>query len=448
MPEQNLSRVSEFSGKRTVVYFIYSFNLKDGENYNVLHEKLANKYKQIKEGTPTYRKGITPHLTFNPDSAYLEYPRAYKAQVSYYRNINPPSRKVKRTLDVTINRLTRFFRTGCTCTISVELLSGKDKNNAERYDKEDILSILNLVAYRERNTRSEGSELVLQPSGKSERLYNIFYETVKELTTKLKINWLADDCDLTDCKKEVQSPWVVTMVEVDGCVAEAFCEPCGLGDDPAKSKMLKMRKYQHDIAPILYRSVSPDGLYIEPAYLDPPSPSGIPGIFSENIDARLFVGISRRSILCLCKDCSEDPAKYFIPGLLDVCEIIRTRWHMLILMNKVVDKTIRGITSDITSDSKPKKSDYRKSSYDIVKQFLYLRQWLSNALEDPGIYTVSGDALIKIYRDMEKGFRIGELREMVLGKLNLLDRVFEDREEYEYLEKRPTSRQAKYFSKK
>ncbi len=442
MPNQKSSRTSTFQGHSATINFIYSFNLKDKDSYIVLYEELTKKYKSIKEGIPEYRKGITPHLTFSPDCAYLEYRRPDKAKVVYYRNINNKTRKVKRTLNVHISKITRFFRTGCTCTISVQIQPSTNKNSTVRFDKEDILSILNLVSFREREDADRGSELFVLPGNKKERLYNIFYKTVADICDKLKITWLAHDCNLTDCKKEVQSPWIVTLVEVDGEVASSFCDPGGIGDDPARSKILEIRKYQHDIAPILFRSVSPDGLYIEPAYFDPPTPNGIPGIYSDNIDARLFVGMSRRSILCICRNRKADPAKYFLPGLLDVCEIIRTRWHMLILMNKVMDKAIRGVTSAVDTSAK-KKNTPQISANEQIKEFMYLQQWLATVLEDPGIYTVSGDALIKIYRELTKSFHIDELREMVLGKLNLLDNVYRNRQEFEYLESTPSLRRKK-----
>ena len=136
---------------------------------------------------------------------------------------------------------------------------------------------------------------------------------------------------------DAQSPWVVTVLEVDQPLADVFCDWFADEVDPAAAKAERIKPYHQDIARILFRSVSGMDFYLEPTYLSYSSEGPVPRFNSVNVDARLFVCISTRSILCICQDKGQDPGLYFIPAALDLYETIRSQWHMLVIMNKMLD---------------------------------------------------------------------------------------------------------------
>jgi len=426
MPFLDLLDKYWFSCEGASIHFVYSFNLrKDADSYVVD----PNDIKKATMGTPENRKGITPHLTFKPDSAYIKC-RPIKGAVVYQpRNVSSRKTTEEISLKVTVNRLVRIFRTGCTCSITIEI----PRDVKRSYDKEDILGILNLVTARERSDTNSRSALQLGTKYASiQSIYDLFHKTVTWLCKHTKLQWLGKELDLIDYRAEVQSPWVVSVLEVDGEVAHAFCDAGGLGDDPARTKVINTRKFQHDVVPILFRSVSTEGLFLEPAYLDPPSSSGIPGLFSVNVDARLFVAASRRSVLCICRDQEQDPAYYFLPGLLDICEIVRTRWHMLIMLNRVLDNMMSKMFIEMRSGS----INTEASLYDIMK----LREWLALGLQDPGMYIVAGDALSKIYDNIIDTLRIDQLTEMMLQKATQLEKLHSEVMDYRWMETTPRTR--------
>jgi hypothetical protein len=234
-----------------------------------------------------------------------------------------------------------------------------------------------------------------------------------------RVSWLDREKDLINAKVEAQNPWVVTAAEVEGKAADAFCSMGDAGDDPARTKMMRIRKYERDIVPLVFRSVTSD-LVLEPAYVEPPTSVGIPGLYSVNIDARLFVTLSRRSIFCLCPDLNANPALYFLPGLLDLCETVRARWHTLVMINKYVDKLLPGLRG-------PKQTRLERR-----EQLFTVRGMLVSTLEDPTIYIVAGDALSKLYSRLAEIFRLVELKRALIEKMDLVDRIYRDARELDW----------------
>lgn len=396
-------RRSRFICQRVTVHFIYSFSLqrKNG-SYLVDPSALVKARRSWRAGTPISRRGIAPHLVVKPNSAWHE-DRRLNGSVQGRRG--------------SVGRLTRLFPIGGTCCIDIEI----PKTPNGELDTHAIQGILHLVhlGHKERTVAAKSKLTLRRDGGADERVYHLFAGAVRELCEASDLKWL--DEEFIDVDEETQSPWVVTVAEVEGAVADAFCSSGGLGDDPAREKMLRIREFEHDIAPIVFRSVSAE-LPLEPAYVDPPTPAGIPGLSSVNLNARLFVTMSRRSILCICPDKNSDPADYFVPGLLDVCEIIRSRWHMLIMMNTILDDTLRHLRDEGETEG----SRRALSRTGRRRKLMFLREWLATSLEDPAIYVVAGDALSKIYRELAETFRIDELQTMLLGKINLLDGLYRD----------------------
>jgi hypothetical protein len=420
MTEPARSQQSQFVCDALEVHFIYTFNLKAEDTYLVDPERIARSVKEVEDGVPNCRKGIAPHLEFKSDSSYVN-PPEIDAKLEYPHARTPTK---NGEVDAKLGTLIRLFPTGCTCSISVRI----PRMLGRQIDPVMIRGVLSLVRQRERSNHI--SKLTTRRGHKApEAVYSLFVGKVRALCRACKLTWLEEDADFIDPTDEVQTPWVVTVAEVSGAVAEAFCSAGGPDDDPAKAKMLQIRRFEPDIAEIVFRSVSEE-FRLEPAYVTAPTPEGVPGLFSVNVDARLFVNISRRSILCICRDVGRDPARYFVPGLLDICEMMRVRWHSLIMMNKVLDEAIRSLRKKTSGVQ-------QMNSEEQLSAMMHLRDWLATSLEEPAIYVIAGDALSKIYEDLRVTFRIADLREMAAGKIEALDKMYQDYLQREWVRAKP-----------
>lgn len=397
------------------VHFVYSFSIQANGSYVVEPREVTKKGRGWKTDLPPSRLGILPHLTFKPRSAWHD-----------GEQFDGTVRQGDKSYRVKVNIFTRLFTLGGTCCLTIQT-SRKDDNDL---DTNAVLGLIGLVRLRKKEAKTPGhSKLFLDDRDEPlKSVYPLFRDSVRVRCKEAGINWCEDgQFKFIDAKEEVQTPWVVTVLEVDGKVAEAFCSSGGEEADRAKEKMRRIREFESEVAPILFRSVSKE-FHVEPCYLSPPAPGIISGLSSVNVDARLFVSISRRSMLCICPDKDKDPAQYFLPSLLDICELIRVRWHMLIVMNKVVDDFLSQLSRG---------GDRSSETEHHHEEMMKLRAWLAMNLEDPGIYIVAGDALSQIYDDQRKTFRLDELRTMLLGKMDLLDRMYRDAMELSWAQHSP-----------
>ncbi len=425
MDSQTNLEKKEFWCKKATVYFVYSLSLAPKNDFGgfVLDptslKDLITSKPRILIGDPDCRKGIMPHLEFESCCAYVDY--------------SPVKARMGKDIEVEVGKLIRLFCTAGTCTIRVTMKSPRGRD----LKTEDILHALGLVGRLKQNGDPSQQHMLKMKNGPPKRIYDIFFDTVKDLCARSNKNlrWLEkSSLDFIDIEKdkEVQSPFVVTVAEVEKEVAETFCEVEEIGEkDPARLKMLRIRQYEHYLAPILFRSLGKaedrnNWLRLEPSYVDPPTPGGIPGLFNQNIDSRLYCRFSRRSILCICRDRFEQPASFLLPDILNVCELVRSRWHMLIMMNRELDNTLQQMREML-------REGRRLNQEDQVLQLIKLRYWLSTSYEDPGLYMIAGDAMSKLYDYMKEAFRLEELRENLQGKMNLVDRLSQDIEEFDWL---------------
>ncbi len=455
--------------KSATVYFVYSFSLTYSLNPDesdnsfvsfVVDFEMANDSINkatvegsepeliVGEGIPDFRRGISPHIEFTPDCSYINYADESAYLYATEEECNRGREVRKRTLNgddtgkrVEVGKLIRLFRTAGTCTIRITFLP----DQGDQIYTEDILRILALVGRLQpcnKENRTQHSWLLMGKVFKKTRIYQIFDETVNDLCQRTdgKLEWLSKRVGIIAKKEpEPQTPFVVTVAEVDEEIAEVFCsegEPEAMF--PARSKMLAIRKYERYLAPILYRTLgtekSDSWLKLEPAYRRPPVPNEIPGLFNQIIDSRLYGHFTRRSILLLCRDRKIHPTSFLLPDILNICEMVRSCWHMLTMMNRMIDDTLMKKRKNLLEQMKQKNVKADRESN--VEELMRLRYWLTTSYEDPGMYLIAGDATSKLYDHMQQAFRINELRENVQGKLSLVDRLWKDVEEYAWLSSR------------
>ncbi|MBF0555208.1 MAG: hypothetical protein HQK96_11745 [Nitrospirae bacterium] len=390
---------------RATIHFIYSFlPVFDEKRINLSVEGLKNLYRKNK-GRPANRRGIKPYLDLDLEMGY-ETGETYQASLG--------------DLDIMIEPTMRFFPLGSTCCLSTTV----SKRNDTLLSLNDIHAILGLVQSKEADPQS-ARFIKIEDQKKS--FYELFQHIIEQLlinvNEKLKVGEKTSNeireygilCNkhLTE-SSEPQTPWVVTVLDVSDPAVNVFCGTFCNDESPMRAKSTAIRKYEESIAPILFRSVTGADFMLEPAYIRSAHLERLSGISNMNVDARLFVTMSRRSILCMCKKQDDDPAAYFVPVLLDLCEMTRARWHTLVIMNKIIDESMKNFRVGKGALS-PKER---------LQKIINLSDKFIACLEDPSAYVCSGDALREIHERLLDTFKIKDMTEVALKKLDMLERLF------------------------
>jgi len=383
--------------KTITVHFIYSFVLRGPDRIVIRPaEDLAHLSKRnlaICPG-PARKKGILPHLLLKSEARHYQYPGTDTSEIhDRDRNITIPCH---------VERLVRVSPTGGTCTISVTIRQLADQS----LGTEDALKMFSLVVNDDDTFTFEWNADAFVPG--------LFKATLDDICGTEQSDSKVQQLDREYVER--QDPWVVTVLEVTGAAADKLLVGSSNDSDPARTKMLNIRDYEEDLAQILFRSIA-KGFVLEPAYLSAPSAIGLPGLFSVNLDARLNVHLSHRSMLCVCRHAQESPANYFVPSLLDLCELARSRWHSLVILNKEIDKTLFNLRETIRNESRDPW---------LRQEIMEIREWLAVCMDDQLMYTVAGDALSRIYHVYREWLRLESLKELLFQKVDLLDRLYQD----------------------
>jgi hypothetical protein len=420
MSENTQSTQNQFECTGLTVYFIYSFalanKLSDFEYEPIEARTLFRRENRFQGyGTPESRQGIKQHLELRDQLGWKQH-QAMRAEALRFKLTGKQDKSVP-SCRIQIQPLVRVFRAGATCCFQVRLLPSP--NSA--LGRETIHHILGIVQQTEREPTL--TKLKIEGKPGLTTLHQLFIECVRGYITargpkKLGVNWLDESegyvaLQAKGPKGEFQSPWVVTVVEVpaQSQTAETFCGTYADHQEPAREKDFRIRRYVTDFASILFRSVKGADFVLEPSYIDPHWAGGLSGLNNINLDARLYVTMCNRSILCICQDQGKHAASYFIPDLLDVCEMLRARWHMLTIMNRCLDKVL----SDLEN---PKLTAEQR-----MRMVVGIRKWLARLLEDPELYRIAGDALANISLRLKEIFRETALRRLLLEKAEFTERI-------------------------
>lgn len=228
---------------------------------------------------------------------------------------------------------------------------------------------------------------------------------------------------------EPQYPWLMINLELNE--RNVFCESFYNKDGAIsyKNKQKAIRKYEDLIAPLIYRSPIDDisSWETEPAYLYSSDTGGRKGFYNMFLNSKFFVHITRRSILTIANSFNENPAIFVLPTLKDISEITHSRWQTLVILNKMTDNLIRRFSYN-TIDAREK-----------LQNMISLFNMSSCCLEDPSIYTVSGNALREIHDDIVNTFKLKELADTLLVKINLLEKTYTRTTEKNFYSVFPTS---------
>lgn len=214
---------------------------------------------------------------------------------------------------------------------------------------------------------------------------------------------------------EPQYPWAIINIELNE--KNAFCESFyrKSGTRSFIDKQKAIRKYENLIAPLIYRSPIADinEWETEPAYLYSSHQSGKKGIYNMFLNSQFFVHITRRSIFSITDSFTQKPASFVLPTLKNISETTHSRWQTLVILNKMMDETIRRFSYNFMETSEK------------LEHMISMINLSSSCLEDPNTYVVSGNAVREIYDNLISTFKLNELSDVLIKKINLLEKVYQ-----------------------
>jgi hypothetical protein len=421
-----------FTYQRVKLHLIFSFCLAHEKDplYDKDVRRIARKMKGWSADLPKDRQGsISPFLCVN-------IPRAFKLVRLGKADVGGQA--------VEVSAMFRLFGVGGTATIIFDL-EGPGPRSLTTASTHALFGATGL------SYKAQASATPIQFSDKEyASAYALFHalldEECKTLARELQepLKWFDMDTDIIDQDAKIpQSPWSVTAYEVSGPEHDAFCS----GTDSKRpmdteEKAQRILPYIHDIGPILFRSVSGETFPIEPTYRG--QEGGIDAglgtsLSSMHLDARLFVCSSRRNVLCITDKFDNDAGRYFLPGVLGMSELVRARWHSLIVINRSLDRILDDYSEtkdvgDFSSDSEGKPVESRRLAEQLqLTRIVTSRRWIARVLDDPGIYMIAGDALAALYARGKEIFALDELMTLLVRKADLIDRLHANEQQLSWM---------------
>ena len=102
-------------------------------------------------------------------------------------------------------------------------------------------------------------------------------------------------------------------------------------------------------------------------------------------------------------------------SLLNTLEIIRTRWHMSILINAQLDLDLENFLTEASS-----------KNFEILVNLNKRRKRFASFLHDPLPYSFEGGSVSEIARIAAEEMQLAELRNMTIEKFATLDKLHAD----------------------
>lgn len=443
-------------------------------DHNLIDELKAFDQLKYKRYRPQCRKGISQYLTLdldmgfirpqiNLENCWLEYNDDKYPDTEVFESHKTVFTHPNESIRLTIRPLIRYFASGMSVSFKITIKHKEGLN----FNEHELYKVLHLVGMNQNCPSNyiicfKHSDMVSDYDLFSNEehinkyfsrhdgiikitLYNLFKlinqrcileplktrfrasekSSVKMLCSSFTIKQDNDELNLFQ-EPEAQSPWVVSSIELsEGCYSEfSSCYEDSKMQVLGTEKAKKLKKYVNSITPLLFRGPDLNLLdfkFDATYYHYSEWESDYLSNYSIHFDNRLFVQMSRRSILTITREDGikkHYPGKYFIPSLLDICEIVRVRWQTLVILNYISDLHIRAI----------KTGDYFEETNDLVsssgiEQIINQIYLLSTCLDSVSSYVVSGDALREIQERMNDTFRLEELSRLVLKKAEILEKL-------------------------
>jgi hypothetical protein len=237
-----------------------------------------------------------------------------------------------------------------------------------------------------------------------------------------------DVLDHSDPRQDFQSPFIVTVAEVE------------------RQSFLRFRKHPtldaaREVASIFCkltldnRSILEDYLHLSEDYITEVLDYNADrkGLINYCLDRRLFFAFSKRGAIAITASLKDLPSCFVAPSLLNLLEITRARWHMCCVLNMKIDSLIDSLSSAM--EGAPLGSDSLLGP-DKIELLLRLRRLYTLFLRDPIPYLFDGGSVTEIAKKAIAELDMDTLSEGIHRKMEVLDFMRQDIEEKQRQERR------------
>lgn len=236
-----------------------------------------------------------------------------------------------------------------------------------------------------------------------------------------------------DCFNNWQTPYALSIIELDendyrdfedlqkkDTIKELGAIACRLSseNDKIETEYLKLK-----------REYIFDSLGFYRCQFDKEKKDGI-RLKNYSHHADLFYTIGKRGALAITYDLNCNPSYYAIPTLLNLVEILRSRWHLGSIVNLKLDDTLQLIA--------------RSRNLEIVLDDIFLcRALFGFFLQNPAPYLFDGGAITEIAEAGEETFWLKRLTLETERKFDVLDKLLKDQ-----LERKRLNSLMEYYNQK
>lgn len=165
------------------------------------------------------------------------------------------------------------------------------------------------------------------------------------------------------------------------------------------------------------RSVTTDYLHLSEDYIREVLPFSEErgGLTNLCLDGRLFFMFSRRGAVALTADLKGIPACFVVPSLLNLCEVLRARWHLGNVVNIKLDEAIaRASRANGVSPS------------DILEGVFKWRALFGLFFRDPVPFLFDGGSITEIAEIAANQLWLNKMSQEIYTKFEALDRIVQD----------------------
>jgi len=247
-----------------------------------------------------------------------------------------------------------------------------------------------------------------------------------EIYLQARRQWMVSDdaCPAQNAQidRVAQSPHVVTVLELDGTRFDFdkswWDRPPVRSHSCSDSSYMRHSVMWRELLSVQLRLVECINYHLTSALNEHrlPDEDSHPTYQFPNFswDSRTYVGYHPRSILLMSYAIKEQPASFLFPTILRMAQLLRTKWHMSLEINFMLDELLMGLR------------EARRVPFDLQKRLLELRKQWTLTLHDPFSYVFEGGSIVTIVDEARKRLWLDRLEDLTSKKFEAFDSIISD----------------------
>jgi hypothetical protein len=139
------------------------------------------------------------------------------------------------------------------------------------------------------------------------------------------------------------------------------------------------------------------------------------------LDRRLFFALSRRGAVAITPRFDNLPSYFVLPSLLNLCEIVRARWHTGSVVSARLDRAIAELAPSLAANDPSE-----MNPLGLMEEMAKWRMLAASFLRDPVPFLFDGGSICELAERCQKLLWLDRLRMEVTQKFELLDQLVRD----------------------